>query len=203
MDEATQEDFDNSKPEVKYQIQGYAEVFETQEQSNWCWIACACNVGNYYYTTREDNTTRLLKKYTQSRLYKDCTGITPPAVDEMELPPNHVANQTGNPVVSLGGVHAFGSHVKGSTILDVEYERQKIQESITRNEPVLMGLGDIIDKKYKHVIVFFGFKVATEEWNISDPMPQAQGGYGGNVWATTNDLRRKGVLDIFYSTRAS
>ena len=100
-------------------LQGY--IRQTQEQTQWCWAACAASVGNYYnesknYTQCYIAYTSLKTKYGSNT--PNCC-VTPAS-----------CNTPWNFVDPLEAVNSYGSNQQGQIDFEI------IQEQIDKGRPI-------------------------------------------------------------------
>ncbi|QDW33774.1 hypothetical protein FFE93_012340 [Yersinia sp. KBS0713] len=160
----------SARPPEKFKIDEFEKYFEMQKQSQWCWIATAVAVGNFYesYTVRpNDKTTKWDQIDTYKKLKSTCHTVTT-ATPLMSLGTKDLCNETGNPQTSLQHVFCFVNKYANSTI-----ELPEIKRIIATGKPVIVGL-----KKMKqdgtlsyqgHVITLYGYD-GPNTWYVGDPL---------------------------------
>ncbi|MBS0057667.1 C39 family peptidase [Yersinia sp. Marseille-Q3913] len=177
-----------------YQIPGFKDYFQQQRQTNWCWIATAVSVANFY--NKNPNTWNQCVVYDKSvdARARDnrsaCTFDTKANIGK--LPSNDACNQTGYPKASMDAVGIYVRHGKfGSP----GYVYNDVKTLVDNDQPPIIGLNFTTERaSWKHVVVVFGYTVDGKWW-IADPLKP-------NVLCySTDELQNKGIYaaELFVS----
>jgi len=188
------EDFDNSNPGRQYQIKDYTKYFQYQKQSNWCWIASTVSIWYYYFWVKNSQYKDMT--INQAGLYEECTGISVYNAKENSLAPFTPGNQTGNPEVALRKRAMFTADFPNA-YRNLQSAREVLKSEISGDRPVIVGLHDL-DNGFKHVVVFYGYRVGSDQWCVSDSLgSKVPGALGKSRWLTSEVISNKLVSNMW------
>ena len=141
---------------------GYGQM---QEQSHWCWVACAASVGSYYMNKEFGRR--------QEAIYETAKDLPSGACN---CPPRSYSNEdtrcngTGWPNKALGVINAFSREVSGrASSSDMLLE-------MLENRPIVMGVkfsyGHDVDGAFGHAVVISDAynEGNSSFWRIFDPI---------------------------------
>ncbi|WP_073533169.1 papain-like cysteine protease family protein [Serratia marcescens] len=141
---------------------GYGQI---QEQSHWCWVACAASIGSYY--KEKDFGYRQETIYEMAKDLPLGTCNCPPRTYPNE---DTCCNGTGWPSKALGAINAFAKEISGRA------PDSSMLTELLQNRPMVMGVrfsyGHDVDGALGHAIVLSDAynEGGGSFWKIFDPM---------------------------------
>ncbi|PHM49183.1 hypothetical protein [Xenorhabdus miraniensis] len=141
---------------------GYGQL---QEQTHWCWVACAASVGSYYmgeaFALRQEAIYEMAKDLPLNTCNDPPRSY--PESDER-------CNGTGWPSKALSVINIFSKEISGqASNIDMSVE-------LIDGRPIVFGVrfsyGHQVDGAYGHAIVLSdGFNTGEKHyWQLFDPM---------------------------------
>lgn len=148
-----------------YEIPSFRNYFQQQRQTQWCWVATAVSVANFYALNNNQWLQCEVYNNTVSDYSRDYNNACEFGI--RTLSDDNACNQTGNPEEAM--THA-GIFVRRGIFGQQGYCWDDVINLVNNNQPPIIGLNFTgLNGNMKHVIVVFGYR-STGEWLIADPV---------------------------------